>query len=69
MQKMNTNDRDVKPVIEEARGGTVKVSRMKERGDEEKDRAESEITVATFAELVSVTSGCAGARYATQRRL
>lgn len=65
MHKVNTNDRDVKPVIEEARGGAVKVCRTKERGNEEKDRAESEIAVATFAELVSVTSGCAGAYCAT----
>lgn len=34
----------------------MKVVCQTERGDREKDRVESEIAVATFAELVSVTS-------------
>lgn len=49
-------EREVKLVEEEARSGVVKVVCQTERGDREKDRVESEIAVATFAELVSVTS-------------
>lgn len=51
------NERELKLVEEEARSGVVKVVCQTERGDREKERVESEITVATFAELVSVTSG------------
>lgn len=53
---MHLKEREVKQVEEEARSGVVKVVCQTERGDREKDRVESEIAVATFAELVSVTS-------------
>lgn len=49
------------------RGGSVKVVGENETGDQEKD-VDSEIAAATFAELVLVTSACAGVAYATPRR-
>lgn len=57
MAAIYLKEREVKLVEEEARSGIVKVVCQTERGNREKDRVESEIAVATFAELVSVTSG------------
>lgn len=54
---IDLKEREVKHIEEEARSGVVKVVCQTEIGDREKDRVESEIAVATFAELVSVTSG------------
>lgn len=52
----NANDRDSKCSEVEARNKYMKVTRGKETVVQEKDRQESEIAIATFAELVSVTS-------------
>lgn len=52
----NANDKDSKRSEVEARYDDVKVASAKEIAVQEKDRQESEIAVATFAELVSVTS-------------
>lgn len=54
--KTDVDDRDAQPVEEEARGEVVKVTGWKEMGYREKDSVESEIAVATFAELVLITS-------------
>ena len=56
MDKNGTNKRDAKQCEDEARSNDVKVVLQTERDVGEKDRVESEIAVATFAELVSVTS-------------
>lgn len=67
IHESNATGRDETFVQEQARGKVVVVASAIEMVAGEKDREESEIAVATFTELVSITSAAALAQCLAKR--